>query len=219
MAPASKAHPPLRERQKRQTREMIVDALMEALAAGGLEAATHEALAKRVGVSRQTVYRHFPDRESLLTGLWERLNAEVVTHGLPTGEASLVDQLGPLYIRFDQVADLITLAQSTPQGRAMRMAVRERRAEAFRKAAAQATRGLAPEDATLAVAVLQLLHGGQAWIEMRQQWGLTGEQIARACGWAMSTLLDDLHARNGTPLRERLPHADRATPGGDGVTE
>jgi AcrR family transcriptional regulator len=192
----------LRDRQKAQTGELIVDALMEALAAGELDAATHEAISKRVGVSRQTVYRHFPDRESMLRALWQRLNAEVITHGLPTDEASLADHLEPLYARFDQIPELITIAQSTPQGRAMRMSVRERRAAAFRKAAASATCSLSPEDAILATAVLQLLHGGQAWIEMRQQWGLTGDQIAKACEWAVRTLLADLHARKARPLRD-----------------
>lgn len=190
----------LRERQKAQTRELIVDALMDALAGGTLEQVTHEGLARRVGVARQTVYRHFPDRDSMMTALWERLNAALSAQRLPSDEASLYEQLGALYANFDKAADLVTIAQSTPQGRAMRMSVKARRAKAFRAAAASATRGLPPEDATLAVAVLQLLHGGQAWIEMRQQWGLTGEQIGRACTWAVRTLLADLHARNGRPL-------------------
>jgi AcrR family transcriptional regulator len=192
----------LRERQKARTRELIVDGLMQALAAGELDQATHDALAKRTGVSRQTVYRHFPDRESLMTALWERLNAHMSAQGLPKEEADLVEGLGPLYANFDRSAELITVAQSTPQGRAMRMSVKDRRAAAFRKAAAGATKDLTPEDATLAVAVLQLLHGGQAWIEMRQQWGLSGEESARACGWAVRTLLADLHARKGRALRK-----------------
>ena len=58
----STALPSLRERQKAQTHELIVDALVEALAAGELDKATHDAFGKRTGVSRQTIYRHFPDR-------------------------------------------------------------------------------------------------------------------------------------------------------------
>jgi hypothetical protein len=85
----------------------------------------------------------------------------------------------------------------------MRLSVRDRRSAAFRKAAAQATARLSPEEAEMATAVLQLLHGGQAWIEMREQWGLDGGQIAVACGWAIRTLLADLHARKGRPLGDR----------------
>lgn len=190
----------LRDRQKAQTRDLIVDALVDALAAGKLDQATHERLARRVGVARQTVYRHFPSSEALMTALWERLNATFSAQGMPRDEAALVGHLGALYASFDKAAQLVTIAQSTPQGRAMRLSVKERRTRAFRAAAAKATRRLPPEDATLAAAVLQLLHGGQAWIEMRQQWGLAGDQIARACGWAIRTLLADLHARKGRPL-------------------
>jgi AcrR family transcriptional regulator len=194
-APAS-----LRERRKAETREMILDALVQAMAAGEVEAMTHDALARRAGVSRQTVYRHFPDRESLMTALWERLNPRFAAQGLPTEEGQLIAVLGPMYAAFDRDADLVTVAQSTPQGRAVRMSVKARRARAFRQATADATRGLDEREAVMAAAVIQLLCGGQAWIEMREQWGLSGEEIARACAWAISALLKDLHAREGRPL-------------------
>lgn len=194
-APAS-----LRERRKAETREMILDALVQAMAAGEVEAMTHDALARRAGVSRQTVYRHFPDRESLMTALWERLNPRFAAQGLPTEEGQLTAVLGPMYAAFDRDADLVTVAQSTPQGRAVRMSVKARRARAFRQATADATRGLDEREAVMAAAVIQLLCGGQAWIEMREQWGLSGEEIARACAWAISALLKDLHAREGRPL-------------------
>jgi AcrR family transcriptional regulator len=201
MTPAD-GPPNLRERQKAQTRELIVDALVAALAVGQLEQATHDALAKRVGVSRQTVYRHFPDRQALMAGLWERLNPRFTARGLPRTEDDLIELLAPMFTAFDRDADIITFAQSTPQGRAMRLAVRDKRSAAFREATAPATAGLGERDAVLATAVLQLLHGGQAWIEMRQQWDLSGEEMARACGWAIRALLADLHARRGRPLDE-----------------
>ena len=193
--------PSLRERQKAQTHDLIVDALAKALAAGELEKATHDALAKRTGVSRQTVYRHFPDRESLMRAVWARTNSQVLGISLPTTEAELLAKLPALYASYDRNADLITIGQ-TPQGRATRMAAKDQRAQAFRAATSQATSGLSQEEAHMATAVLQLLSSSQAWIEMRQQWDLTGEQIADACGWAMRTLLADLHARQGKSLRE-----------------
>ncbi|HEY0436499.1 MAG TPA: TetR/AcrR family transcriptional regulator [Phenylobacterium sp.] len=197
--------PNLRDRQKAQTRELIVEALFAALAAGRLEEATHDALAKRVGISRQTVYRHFPDRDALMTALWEHLNPRFTARGMPTTEADLTELLAPMFTAFDRDAEIITFAQSTPQGRAMRLAVRDRRSAAFRQATAAATEGLSEREARLAAAVIQLLHGGQAWIEMRQQWGLSGDEMATACGWAIRTLLRDLHARQGRPLEEPPP--------------
>lgn len=192
----------LRDRQKAQTHDLILDGLLAALSAGRGEEMTHDALARRVGVSRQTVYRHFPDRESLMSALWERLNPRFTAQGLPTDEAALRSLLAPMYNAFDRDADLITMAHSTPQGRAMRLSVRDKRSAAFRQAAAEATRGLEEREAVMVAAVIQLLHGGQAWIEMRQQWELSGGEIAKACDWAIRTLLADLHARHGRPLTE-----------------
>jgi AcrR family transcriptional regulator len=192
----------LRERQKAQTRALIIEAMIAALASGDVGELSHEALARRVGVSRQTVYRHFPDRESLLAALWEDLNPRFAARGLPTTEADLTALLAPMYAAFEGNADIITVAQSTPQGRAMRLAVKDHRAESFRAATAAATEGLPQREAVMATAVIQLLHGGQAWIEMRQQWGLTSEEIAQACGWAIRTLLADLHARRGRSLAD-----------------
>jgi AcrR family transcriptional regulator len=202
MAPADDSPASLRERQKAQTRDLIVDGLVAAMSTGLAEGLTHDALARRVGVSRQTVYRHFPDRESLMRALWERLNPRFAAQGLPTEEPALLELLRPMYEAFDRDADLITIAQSTPQGRAMRNAVRDKRAAAFLQATTAATAGLSERDARLATAVIQLLHGGQAWMEMRQQWGLSGPEIAEACHWAIRTLLADLHARGNRPLAE-----------------
>lgn len=201
---ADDSTPSLRERQKAQTRELIVDALVAAMATGDPEELSHDALARRAEVSRQTVYRHFPDREGLMRALWERLNPRFAAQGLPTDEAALRDLLEPMYRAFDRDADLVTIAQSTPQGRAIRMSVRDKRAAAFRQATAAATEGLSEREAVMAASVIQLLHGGQAWMEMRQQWGLSGEEIARACGWAIGALLADLHARRGRPLEDQI---------------
>jgi AcrR family transcriptional regulator len=192
--------PTLRDRQKAQTHELIVDAMIEAMAAGELEKITHDALAKRTGVSRQTVYRHFPDREALLAALWKRTNSSVLRTPLPTTEAELVAALPTLFQRFDANADMVTIVQSTPQGRALRMSVKDKRSKDFLSATSNATTGLSAEDAKLAAAVIQLMCGGHAWLEMRQQWDLTGDQMGVAVGWAVRTLLGDLHARNGRSL-------------------
>jgi hypothetical protein len=40
---------------------------------------------------------------------------------------------------------------------------------------------------------------------MRDHWGLSGRQIARATGWAVRTLLRDLQRRGSLPLDRDLP--------------
>jgi hypothetical protein len=40
---------------------------------------------------------------------------------------------------------------------------------------------------------------------MRDQWNMDGQEIARATGWAVRTLLRDLKRRGGLPLDRDVP--------------
>jgi AcrR family transcriptional regulator len=209
-------HPPAslgrRAHKKASLRTRICDELIKLLAEG--TDINHDVVATRAKVSRRTVYRYFPDRESLLEATW----AHVATHAgaavhLPRSEADLINNF-EMYAAFDRNAPIITLVASTPQGRAMRLASRKRRVRSYTAAMAQAVKDLPREDQKLATAVVQLL-SALAWLEMRDQWGLNGAQIARATRWAICTLLDDLRARKGAPLdaTPRVNAAPRAKGG------
>lgn len=56
-----------RAEQQRETRERIVNALMELHEELGPAATTVSAVAERAGVQRLTVYRHFPNVQTMLT--------------------------------------------------------------------------------------------------------------------------------------------------------
>lgn len=58
--------PPLRERQKRETHAVIARAAEALFAARGFHAVTVEEVARAAGVSRQTVFNHFPNKEDLV---------------------------------------------------------------------------------------------------------------------------------------------------------
>ncbi len=190
-----------REQKKEEVRTRIADALIELLAEGRMDI-NHDLVAERTGLGRRTVYRYFPDREALLTSATSRvreLAGPRVT--FPATEADLTDALHDIYTGLDRIAPIATLVRSTSQGRAMRRSDNDRRVDAYTKAAADLVKDLPPEDQKLATAVLQVLHT-TPWLEMRDHWGLSGEQIAKATGWAMRTLMADLRARDGRPLDE-----------------
>ena len=83
----------------------------------------------------------------------------------------------------------------------MRLSQKAERQAFYRNATADAVKELPEPDRTLATAMLQVLHT-TPWLEMRDHWDLTGEQIGRATAWAIRTLLADLRARHGKPLDE-----------------
>lgn len=70
---------PLRERRRAQTRRELVDAAIHVIAEEGLEHTTIDRVAKQSGISRGTIYAHFPDgREELLRSAYARLGQELV---------------------------------------------------------------------------------------------------------------------------------------------
>jgi len=201
MTDASAVPPRVRDAKKGEVRTRITDALIELLAEGVADL-NHDVIAQRAGVGRRTVYRYFPDREALMQSAWDRvtgLAGPEVT--FPRSEAEMLSSLEPIYTGFDRIAPLATLVRTTPQGRAVRRSQNVRRVASYTAAAAEAVKDLSPEDQKLATAVLQVLHT-TPWLEMRDHWGLPGQDIAKAMGWAMRTLLKDLKARGGRPLDE-----------------
>lgn len=193
--------PSARSRHKEEVRSRILDSLI-ALLSEGIDI-NHDRVAERAGVARRTVYRYFPDHDALMQPLWNRVVdlAGGAAVRFPENEAELTSTMESIYEAFDRIAGLVTIVRSTPQGRAVRLAQKDRRRAAYEAAAADAVKDLPPADRILATAVLQVLHT-TPWLEMRDHWDLDGAQMATACRWAAQTLLKDLRARGGKPLAE-----------------
>jgi len=199
----------LRQEQAEATRERIVAAMAELLAEDGrIEAATNRAVAARAGVTEVTVYRHFPNREALLRGLWEHLNRRNgSTIGMPQSEAELVGNIAPLFATFDVAPAHIVASVTTEHGREMRGSLDELRRNAFLEALENAARDLPPAERVKAAGVIQLLHSAYAWLSLREQWNLSGQDAADAAGWAIETLIADLRARGPAPIKPSVPGA------------
>jgi len=195
----------LRERKKHAVRERILDALIGLMTEGAADQ-SHDAVAARAGVGRRTVYRYFPDRESLMEAALLRVRTLAGPQvGLPGSAEEILATLEPIYTGFDRIAPIAIMTRSTPQGRAMRLSQNKARVKSYTAALADAVKALPESDRRLAIAMIQVLHT-TPWLEMRDHWGLSGKEIARATGWAIRILLADLKARGSLPLdRTRRP--------------
>ncbi len=107
-----------------RTHERVIEAALELLREDGPEAVTHQNVAKRSGVGRATVYRHWPDRWSLIMNAFESFSLSSMTPpvGLPVRE-SLIAVLEMLCYHLDSpmslaMASLIARAEWQPEARA-----------------------------------------------------------------------------------------------------
>lgn len=180
------------------TRVRITAALVPLMANG--ERINHDVVAAHAGVSRRTVYRHFPDRAALMQAAGDEVRRRAGSDvRFPRSEDDLVATVHAIHTGFDDIAAIATLVRSTPLGRQVRLADKARRQAAYTASTADAVRLLPLRDARLATAMLQFLHTS-AWLEMRDQWDMTGADSADASVWAIRTLLADLRRRGDTPL-------------------
>ena len=195
----------LRDRQTAATREQILEIAMMQLGQGPRGTFSHESIAEAAGMGARTVYRYFPDRAALMDGALLRVRELAGTQvTYPASAQELLDTLEPIYTGFDAIAAIATMVRSTPQGRQLRLAQNARRQSSYTRALADAVKDLPDDDKRLATAMLQVLHT-TPWLEMRDHWALSGKQIARATGWAVRTLLNDLRRRGSLPLDRDRP--------------
>ena len=194
---------PVRTTKNEDARRRILDAFIQLLGEGA--DLSHDAVADLSGVSRRTVYRYYPDRLALMEGALQRVRQLAGPRvAYPNSPDELVETLEPIYTGFDSIAPIITILRTTPQGRQLRLAQNDRRVSSYTKAMRHVVKDLPARDRKLATAMLQVLHT-TPWMEMRDHWGLSGHEIARATGWAVRTLLNDLRKRGRRPLDQDVP--------------
>ena len=68
----------LRERQRQQREQAIVEAAFVLIAEEGYEAMTMDSLAERVGISKPTLYNHFPSKDAITVRALVALNDRTV---------------------------------------------------------------------------------------------------------------------------------------------
>ncbi len=114
---------PTRERQRRETRDLIFHAAMAEISEVGLARARIEQIARRAGVTRPTFYAHFPTKEDVLLELQARTERSTL--------AALRQRLGDdaqeriVHALVDAVFDLMQSADPVLRREAFGLMVRE----------------------------------------------------------------------------------------------
>jgi len=185
---------------KRDTRDRILDAVVDVVTREGVQAFTIQNVADAAGVAHRTVYRHFATREALLDGLDEMLDRRAAQAGIspvfPVDPADLPQAVGAAYRSFDVYRNGMRayVIMSIALGRRVRSF--DRRTRSLRAILARAFPGLDREEARAAAGVLRLLGSTRAWFLLTTEQDMTTAAAARAVSWAMDVLLADLDARS-----------------------
>jgi AcrR family transcriptional regulator len=180
---------PLRERQKADTRALILATVERLLADRSLEQFSLADVARAAGITERTVYRHFETRDALLEATWKMVNDSIGIRSFPATAEELVALPQIVFPAFERKADVIRAMLASPQGRELRLRVNKERQAAIRAAVRDARPKLREPAFTRLCAAVQLLYSASGWATMRDYWGLEGAEAGRAASEAIATLL------------------------------
>lgn len=187
----------LRDQHHQLTRELILRSVADRLERAEVSEITVPDVARAAGVSVRTVYRHFATREELIAETAEWISAHLFGG---TGMAEVLAELTTDYrerlLAFDEHPNLVRAMATSRAGNAVRSARRARRLETINRALGEVTDKLPAVEQQQAQAVFGYLVNMLAWLTMRDENGMSGEQIAAAMDWALGALIDDLRRRN-----------------------
>ena len=188
----------LRERQAAQTRELIIDAVITLLGDRRADEVTTREIAASAGVSERTVYRHFPDRDALLEGLSHRVSS--LSDAKPSfGEPSL-DDLGPTSRKLMEALEehyVVARAEAVFNADPRRFASDTRtNTREMCELLARELPELDDRERLRIAAVLRCLISTQAWLRMREEFGIPGTESAPVVAWVIETIVRELRSGN-----------------------
>jgi AcrR family transcriptional regulator len=193
----------LREQHALATRERILGAVADLLEQGDLDELTVPAVSDASGVSLRTIYRYYPTREELLEAAGRWIGDELLKHPYPRH----VDEIADLYQEgtedFDERPGLVRALAFSQLGQRVRGYRRRERLEAIDRTLRSELTGLSEPELRRAQAVLAYLHNMLAYTTLREESGLTGDEIGEAISWAIRTLIADLRKRNRNARRDK----------------
>jgi AcrR family transcriptional regulator len=193
MKSQSNYHSPLRKAQMEATRERILEACASVMETGA--DLTYSNVAKASGVQERTVYRHFPTKADLETGLWEWISEHLTRFDFRArSEDELVTAMRASFTGFEAGAPLIQAMLHSRQGLEIRLQQQARRRAMFEACVEDAAPEAPPPIRIRAAAALQVLYSAPAWELLRTFWGMDAAQAADTVELAIQALLAGLRA-------------------------
>jgi AcrR family transcriptional regulator len=193
----------LRQQHAMATRERILGAVADLLERGAADDVTVPSVAEASGVSLRTIYRYYPTREELLEAAGRWIGDELLKHPYPCDLDAVADLYEEGARDFDERPGLVRALAFSQLGRHVRGYRRRERLDAIGRALRAELTDLSEPELQRAEAVLAYLHNMLAYTTLREENGLSGQEIGEAIGWAIRTLIADLRERNRNVRRHK----------------
>lgn len=194
-APAKPAAAPLRDRQREQTRQAIFEGVMAVLGSGELIDVSYPAVAQAAGISERTIYRHFPDLESLFDAFWPWFVEHLGLTGYSHTREEIATNPARVFAVFDQHAGLIRALIASKVGRAARDRGNVPRKAAFHAAIEDMAGGkVAAGDMRALAAAAYALYSGYGWASMRDFWSIEGVEAGNIASKAIDWMIEGYKA-------------------------
>jgi len=191
----------LRQRQAQQVRISVLEAVLSQLETKAMDDVSMADVALSAGISLRTLYRHFPDRTSLLEAAGEHLYASL---GVPLTIAAPEDiakSFREAARRLGTRPRLVRALIRTNAGRLARSTLRRARVDAIRNALKLSSGGVDADVVRRGSAVIIQLCSANCWVSVADESGLSDAEAQKAVSWAIDALIDALRRTARGPRR------------------
>lgn len=179
-----------RAEQKEQTRLRIIAAAIALMKRGDAEAVTMRGVARMVGVTERTVYRHFASRETLLKAVETFLLERVEPGPLPRTAAELIDRPRRQFPRYDREPELMRAILRQRDRRDMTPSNKRALQTTMFNCARDALEHMDGRTIRWRAAIAQVITSPQTWRLLERNWGFDGEEAGEAAAQALEILFD-----------------------------
>jgi AcrR family transcriptional regulator len=184
---------PLRAGQAEQTREQILDGLIQAMARDGIADLSIPVVAREAGVSIATVYRYFPTKRALMSAVVEyahrkgsfEIEQEFPALGSPDDIADIVPLL---FKRREGIDPTVFAALGSAAGYTVRRPLLKARRAYFSKVISTATNGLSRAEKEWFHDIVFVLTSSTTARAFKDYLDLDSDEAAKRVAWALRKL-------------------------------
>ncbi|WP_315918626.1 TetR/AcrR family transcriptional regulator [Mesorhizobium sp. SP-1A] len=177
------------------TRERIVRALVDLLEKEEIDQVSMAALARAANVAERTIFRYFPTRADLVAAAGEWISTNIfrlipskVPEDLPRGFRDAC-------ALFDGHPRLARAIATSRVGRSARSEFRKQFIASSSEVIAPLMAGLDDREQRRAEAIVAYLDNVLAWHTLREEFGMSGSEVADTVQWALKLIFEDLRRR------------------------